>query len=85
VIYIDNPVGTGFSFTDSGGYCQNETQVGEDLYTALQQFFLLFPELQKNDLFVAGESYGGKYIPVIAYTIQQRNPDAKVQINLKMG
>ncbi|CAH1378645.1 unnamed protein product [Tenebrio molitor] len=83
VIYIDNPVGTGFSFTDSDGYCQNETQVGEDLYTALQQFFLLFPELQKNDFFVAGESYGGKYAPVIAYTIHQRNPDAKVQINLK--
>ena len=59
VLYIDNPVGTGYSFT-SGGYSQNETSVGENIYTALLQFFQLFPELQKNDFFVTGESYGGK-------------------------
>ncbi|ERL86633.1 venom serine carboxypeptidase [Dendroctonus ponderosae] len=82
VIYIDNPVGTGFSFT-SGGYAQNETKVGQDLYGALLQFFTLFPQLQGNDFFVSGESYGGKYVPAIAYTIHQRNPDSRLKINLK--
>ncbi|KYB28573.1 venom serine carboxypeptidase [Tribolium castaneum] len=82
VIYIDNPAGTGYSFTNNG-FCQNETQVGLDLYNALQQFFLLFPALQKNDFFVSGESYGGKYTPAIAYTIHTKNPTAKLKINLK--
>lgn len=82
VIYIDNPVGTGYSFTN-GGYAQNETQVGTDLYNALLQFFTLFPDLQKNDFFVAGESYAGKYVPAIAYTISKNNPAAKLKINLK--
>lgn len=33
MIYIDNPVGTGFSFTDDDrGYATNEVDVGRDLY-----------------------------------------------------
>lgn len=84
VIYIDNPVGTGFSFTnDSRGYCTDETQVGAQLYSTLVQFFQLFPDLQQNKFYVTGESYAGKYVPALAYTIHKRNPSAKVKINLK--
>jgi hypothetical protein len=51
----------GYSFTSSSdGYAKNETVVGEDLYNALLQFFQLFPELQKSDFYVTGESYAGK-------------------------
>ncbi|CAH1173952.1 unnamed protein product [Phaedon cochleariae] len=82
LIFIDNPAGTGFSFTE-GGYAQNETKVGEDLYEALTQFFKLFPELQKNDFFVTGESYAGKYVPAISYTILQKNRHADLKINLQ--
>lgn len=82
VIYIDSPVGTGFSFT-KGGYAQNETKVGDDLYEALQQFFKLFPKLQKNPFFVTGESYGGKYVPAISYAIYKKNPSAALKINLQ--
>lgn len=83
VIYIDNPVGTGYSFTDDGGYAQNETAVGNDLYNALVQFFQLFPDLQKNDFYVTGESYGGKYVPAVSYAIHKNNPSAKVKINFQ--
>lgn len=82
VIYIDNPVGTGYSFTN-GGYAQNETQVGADLYNALIQFFTMLPDLQKNSFFIAGESYAGKYVPAIAYTIHKNNPGANLKINLQ--
>ncbi|XP_030744978.1 venom serine carboxypeptidase-like [Sitophilus oryzae] len=82
VIYIDNPVGTGFSFT-TGGFAENQTKVGEDLYNALIQFYTLFPNLQDNEFYVTGESYGGKYIPAISYTINQKNQNASLKINLK--
>lgn len=82
VIYIDNPVGAGYSFTN-GGYVKNETVVGQNLYKALLQFFQLFPELQKNDFFVTGESYAGKYVPAISFTIHENNVLAKQKINLK--
>ena len=45
VLYIDNPVGTGFSFTDhKDGYPNYVNQSSEDLFHALQQFFQLFNE-----------------------------------------
>uniref|UniRef100_A0A146LT64 Carboxypeptidase n=2 Tax=Lygus hesperus TaxID=30085 RepID=A0A146LT64_LYGHE len=84
IIYVDNPVGTGFSFTgDPKGYSRDETDVGNNLYELLKQFFTLFPTLQKNDFFVTGESYAGKYVPAAAYTIHTKNPTAPVKINLK--
>ncbi|XP_071438643.1 venom serine carboxypeptidase-like [Hetaerina americana] len=83
VIYIDNPVGTGYSFTDNNkGYATNETAVGKDLYNAVVQFFQLFHELQRNDFYVTGESYAGKYVPAIAHTIHSENPSAMLKINL---
>lgn len=84
LIYIDNPVGTGFSFTDNDdGYARNQTQVGDNLYEALIQFFQLFPELQKNPFYASGESYAGKYVPAIGRTIHKKNPGAKIKINLQ--
>ncbi|KAF5273909.1 hypothetical protein FQA39_LY01024 [Lamprigera yunnana] len=81
VVYIDNPVGTGYSFTDDGGYAQNQSIIGQHLHNALQQFYQLFPELQNNDLFITGESYAGKYIPAVAYSILK--DDSKLKLNLK--
>lgn len=84
VIYIDNPVGTGFSFTgDDKGYSTSEMDVGNNLYEAVVQFFQLFPQYQKKDFFVTGESYAGKYVPALSYTIHTKNPAAKLKINLK--
>ncbi|KAM3957843.1 venom serine carboxypeptidase-like [Aphomia sociella] len=84
VIYIDNPVGTGFSFTkDPKGYCTDQVQVGEQLYSTVIQFLQLFPELQQNKFFVTGESYAGKYVPALAYTIHKKNANAKLKVNLK--
>ncbi|XP_076765248.1 venom serine carboxypeptidase [Xylocopa sonorina] len=84
LLYIDNPVGTGFSFTDDDkGYAVNETDVGRDVHTALVQFFKLFPELGSNDFFVTGESYGGKYVPAVSHAIKDYNIKATTKINLK--
>ncbi|XP_021047095.1 probable serine carboxypeptidase CPVL isoform X2 [Mus pahari] len=84
MLYIDNPVGTGFSFTDHfRGYATTEDDVAQDLYSALIQFFKLFPEYAKNDFYVTGESYAGKYVPALAYYIHSLNPKQKFKIHLK--
>ncbi|XP_065897205.1 probable serine carboxypeptidase CPVL isoform X2 [Dysidea avara] len=84
IMYIDNPVGTGFSFADSDeGYSRNEQQVADNLYECLQQFFLVFDDYQKNDFYITGESYAGKYVPALAYKIHQSNPTAQLKINMK--
>ena len=74
VIYIDQPVGTGFSFTDSEeGHVKNETDVARDLYEFCRQFYGIFPELLNSDLYVTGESYAGKYVPALAHKIHSEN------------
>lgn len=79
LIFIDQPVGSGFSFTNSNkGYANNQNDTGRDLLNALHQFFLLFPKLQKNEFFISGESYAGKFVPAIGYAIHQEN---KRQVN----
>jgi vitellogenic carboxypeptidase-like protein len=83
MLYIDNPVGTGFSFTESdAGYAKNQTAVASDLFEALTQFFALFQEFRHNDFYVTGESYAGKYVPAIGYKLHQER-NSVPRINFK--
>ncbi|XP_037561427.2 probable serine carboxypeptidase CPVL [Dermacentor silvarum] len=70
MLYVDNPVGAGFSFTWSEhGYARDQRHVARDLHEALQQFFTLFPRFATNDFYVAGESYAGKYVTAVAHLL----------------
>lgn len=72
VIYLDNPVGTGFSFAKGiECYSTNQSHITKNAVNALEQFFELFPELKDNQFFLTGESYGGKYVPSIGNAIHQ--------------
>lgn len=84
LLFIDNPVGAGFSYTDPDGYCRNITQVGDHLYIGLKQFFELFPWLQQMEFFITGESFAGKYIPSIGNAIWEGNKDEDFIINLQV-
>lgn len=87
MIFVDNPVGVGFSFTETTkGFATNEQQIGLDLHNLLVQFFQMFPHLRANDFYVTGESYAGKYVPACAYTVHMENQkvqDPAKRINLK--
>lgn len=86
MLYIDNPVGTGYSFTSQYKYYSKTlNEAAENLYSALQQFFCIFPEFAKNEFYLAGESYAGKYIPALTAIIHTRNNENNTctKINLK--
>lgn len=81
VLYIDNPVGTGFSFTkDDKGLSTTEAEVADNLFEGLRQFFALFNEYKDNRFFISGESYAGKYIPALGFRIHTA-PKADVNFN----
>lgn len=84
LIYIDNPVGTGFSSVgDDGGYARNEKDVGINLLEAMRQFFTLFVELQSHEFYITGESYAGKYVPALGMAIHNHNRHSdEFKINL---
>ncbi|KAJ6647663.1 putative serine carboxypeptidase CPVL [Pseudolycoriella hygida] len=88
VLYMDSPVGAGFSFTeDDRGYATSQNDVAKNVYEGLLQFFKLFPEYKARDFYVAGESYGGKYVPSVAHKIHRENkkigPMSDSFVNLK--
>ncbi|KAF8102319.1 hypothetical protein N665_0198s0032 [Sinapis alba] len=74
IIYVDQPVGTGFStISDTDVLRHDETGVSNDLYNFLQAFFKEHPQLVRNDFFITGESYAGHYIPALASRIHAGN------------
>jgi cathepsin A (carboxypeptidase C) len=67
VLYVDQPLGTGFSQTASiKDMRYNEDQVAQDFQTFLEGFYKKYPEYSQSQLFITGESFAGHYIPAIA-------------------
>lgn len=81
VLFIDIPVGTGFSnVNSSSALATNNTQISLDLMECLKAFHKKLPEFENTPLYLAGESYGGK----IAVEFAQLSNNAGGQaLNLK--
>ncbi|KAF8385399.1 hypothetical protein PRIPAC_74541 [Pristionchus pacificus] len=61
LIFVDNPVGTGFSYVESNSqYTTNVAEIGNDLVTWAIDFFSVHPEYRTRPFFIVCESYGGK-------------------------
>ncbi|XP_069809666.1 lysosomal protective protein-like [Dendropsophus ebraccatus] len=78
VIYLESPAGVGFSYSDDKNYITGDTQTAQDNYMALKDFFRIYPEFTANDFYIAGESYGGFYVPSLAVEVMKDS-----SINLK--
>jgi vitellogenic carboxypeptidase-like protein len=93
MLYIDNPVGTGFSYTDhDDGYPKTDEAVAEALLEALRQFMLFLPSMVSGiepagtPLFAFGQSYGGAYVVSLSHlylSYRENNPSFIKDIWLK--
>lgn len=78
VLYIESPAGVGFSVADTEQDLKtNDKITAEDSLQALKNWFVKFPEFKTNQLFISGESYGGIYVPWLAWEIYQNNQEAE--------
>ncbi|KAH9523899.1 hypothetical protein Btru_047352 [Bulinus truncatus] len=83
MLYIDNPVGVGFSYTESEeGYRVDQDGYAKDLYSFIVQFYKIFPEYYQRELYIGGESYAGKYASAFAYLLDRNIVDGKTAIKL---
>ncbi|KAG5368578.1 Pheromone-processing carboxypeptidase KEX1 [Yarrowia sp. E02] len=71
VLFVDQPYGTGYSYSDTDSYLTGLGQVGDEMNSFMTQFLKLFPERSHDDFYLAGESYAGQYIPYIATKLQE--------------
>ncbi|CAG8610619.1 10705_t:CDS:10 [Rhizophagus irregularis] len=77
VLYVDFPVGTGFSFANSNSYPKNMTEIVSHFLLFIDNFFDTFPEYSKDHLYISGESFAGTFIPYMASSILKRNHERK--------
>jgi len=69
MMFIDNPVGTGYSIADS--YRTAEWEIGQDFVNFLVNFYnsTAFKGYQNTPLYIFGESYAGHYVPTVSQSI----------------
>lgn len=69
VLYVEAPVGVGFSFDAAGDYVTGDNKTADDNAAFVAHFFAIFPHLKANPFFISGESYAGHYVPQLAYRL----------------
>ncbi|CAH8619892.1 unnamed protein product [Heterobilharzia americana] len=69
VLYLEAPAGVGFSYTVNGSWESSDDSTAENNFYALLNFLKKFPEYEKRDFFITGESYGGVYVPTLALRV----------------
>ena len=85
ILFIDSPGGVGFSTVKDPKFFYNDTIQAVSLNIAVQNFFKVFHEYQKNVFFIAGISYAGTYIPHLVkemFRYMDENSNA-IKLNLK--
>ncbi|XP_047149679.1 serine carboxypeptidase-like 45 isoform X5 [Vigna umbellata] len=84
ILYLETPVGVGFSYAKGGSSYEtlNDETTARDNLVFLQRWFNKFPQFRHRDLFLAGESYAGHYVPQLAKLMIEINEKEKL-FNLK--
>lgn len=72
MLYIDSPAGVGYSLAlNPEDYIHSDASTAKDALNAIYVFYEKFSEYLPNDLYLAGESYAGIYVPNLAYLIDK--------------
>jgi len=97
VLYVDQPVGTGLSFTTQRDYCKNDEEVNRDFVYFLEEFLLLHrdafliddgsgPPRLRRPLYFSGESHAGHYIPsMIDHILQRRDEQGPHRVDISVA
>ncbi|KDQ62966.1 hypothetical protein JAAARDRAFT_146814 [Jaapia argillacea MUCL 33604] len=75
VIFLDQPVNVGYSYSSDGSKVDTSPVAGQDVYAFLELFLQRYPEYSKAPFHIAAESYGGTYAPNIASVIYKNNKE----------
>ncbi|PCH40983.1 KEX1 protein [Wolfiporia cocos MD-104 SS10] len=69
MVYVDQPAGTGFSYTSTNHYVHELSEAAGQFVVFLDNFYKVFPEYRNVDTYLGGESFAGQYIPYFADAI----------------
>ncbi|GAB4817916.1 hypothetical protein N2152v2_004962 [Parachlorella kessleri] len=74
MLFVDSPAGVGMSYSETPrDYHTNDTQTAKDMNAFLRRWFTKYSEFQGSDFYVAGESFGGVYVPLVSQAVLDGN------------
>ncbi|KAJ7818241.1 serine carboxypeptidase [Mycena olivaceomarginata] len=73
IFFVDQPIGVGFSYADYGETVGTTEEAAKDMAAFVFIFFEHFSKFKGRAFHMAGESYGGRYIPVFAAEVYDQN------------
>ncbi|KAL5675481.1 hypothetical protein ACJX0J_011612, partial [Zea mays] len=78
LLFLEAPVGVGFSYANRTSDLRRlgDRVTAQDSYAFLLGWLDRFPEFKGRDLYIAGESYAGHYVPQLAELIYEGNKGA---------
>ena len=85
LLFFESPPGVGFSENNDTTYQYTDNNTAVDNYAALQKWFSQYNQYNGRELWIAGESYAGIYVPFLAnQTLYQNSLNTTSnKINLK--
>ncbi|XP_017394318.1 retinoid-inducible serine carboxypeptidase [Cebus imitator] len=82
LLFVDNPVGTGFSYVNgSGAYAKDLAMVASDMMVLLKTFFSCHKEFQTVPFYIFSESYGGKMAAGIGLELYKAIQQGTIKCN----
>ncbi len=92
MLFIDQPVGTGLSYTrGKAGYAGSDEVINDHFYEFIQNFFKIHTKYVLPDgggttrhVYFAGESHAGHYIPnMVKHLLEKNKADAGIKVDVQ--
>ncbi|CAI5456663.1 unnamed protein product [Caenorhabditis angaria] len=79
VVWLESPVSVGFSYSKINTHPDDNISAARDNYLAVMRFLEIFPKFKNHDIFLAGGSYAGIFIPMLSSRILEGSNDIKLK------
>ncbi|KAI0236967.1 Retinoid-inducible serine carboxypeptidase [Lamellibrachia satsuma] len=84
LLFIDNPVGTGYSYvTSDDAYTTNVDEIASDLLAVMKSFLAQLPQFSKVPFYIFSESYGGKMTASFSEVLYKAIQEGSIKCNFK--
>ncbi|KAE8684264.1 putative Pyridoxal phosphate phosphatase-related protein [Hibiscus syriacus] len=78
LLFIDSPIGCGWSYSNTiSDYNNGDDSTTKILVSFMQKWYGKYPEFKSRDVFLAGSSYAGHFVPNLANALLDHNKQSK--------
>jgi len=86
LIFVDNPVGTGFSYTNNvKGFSTTDQEIADNLVMFMIGFLNIYPIFSKMPFWIFSESYGGKMTANFGVALDKAIQNGALKMDQFMG